>query len=579
MATFIDLFAGCGGLSSGLRSAGLTPIAEVEMDAWACETLRANFPEGRIIESDIRQIDDETIKTFAGVDVIAGGPPCQGFSVAGSTQFGIDDPRNELVFWFLHWVELLRPRVVLIENVPGMLSRTRDERTLLDAIKGELEPLGYGVTARILNAADYGVPQSRRRAIIAAVLGGSAFPFPKATHKSNDDRSQTDLFDALPPFTTVGEALSDLPSIDAGEGSDEHQPYASAPQSAYQARLRLGSDSVANHIAMKHTRRLLDRFAVIQPGQSLKDVPLEYGQRANLTGTTSKKPFKYNNYRLDAKKPSLTIPASFQSLFLHPEKNRNLTAREAARLMGFGDTFVFKGKRTTMSWEKHLSQYNQIGNAVCPPMAEALGLATLEALQCAASPLSASISRFPRKKSLQKASSLPEQTTGLTEGTIKKLNELAAEMGERSPTFRKASFTIPSATLPLALALATNGACPVCSRDAAPYGKHEGSFIYLISKEDTDSLRLNEQDHGLDYHLRTMLGINHQVAHLVGDRLVELGLVEEAQILNERTGRQVRGFTVRQCCRGFSSSNSFIIEAVRQCFQPSDKEALMLGAG
>jgi DNA (cytosine-5)-methyltransferase 1 len=566
MATFIDLFAGCGGLSSGLRSAGLIPLAEVEVDAWACETLRANFPDGKVIEADIRQIDDETISSFAGVDVIAGGPPCQGFSVAGSTQYGINDPRNELVFWFLHWVEILRPRVVLIENVPGMLSRSRDEQTLLDAIRHELEPIGYTVTAKILNAAEFGVPQSRRRAIIAAVLDGAPFPFPSATHGPSDLGDQTDLFGELQQFTTVGEALTDLPSIDAGEGSDDAQPYASEALSDYQARLRSDATGVFNHVAMKHTRRLIERFSIIKPGQSLKDVPLTHGQRTNLTGKTSDKPFKYNNYRLDPSKPSLTIPASFQSLFLHPVKNRNLTAREAARLMGFSDSFVFMGKRTTMSWEKHLSQYNQIGNAVCPPMAEALGAAAMSVLRQPSQVASPAVARSTRKHILQSVGHLPKPQTQLSVDAVKDLRERAADLGEHCAYFKKASFTIPSAALPLALCLATAKQCPVCSPDSAPYGCHSGDFLYLISKEDCESLRVNEQDHGLDYHLRTLLGIDHQVAHLVGERLAELGRVDEVQILNERTGRKVRGFEVRKAEMDYCDDHPSIMHAVRECF-------------
>ena len=128
-----------------------------------------------------------------------------------------------------------------------------------------------------------------------------------------------------------------------------------------------------NHDAMKHLDRLIERFKIIKQGQSLKDVPISHGQIAYGSGEKVEKPFKYNNYRIRGDRPSLAIPASYQSLFIHPYLNRNLTAREGARLMSFPDWYEFSGPRTSMSWEEGLSQYNQIGNAVCPLVAKALG--------------------------------------------------------------------------------------------------------------------------------------------------------------------------------------------------------------
>lgn len=544
METFIDLFAGCGGFSVGLRRAGMRSLAELEIDAWAAATLRSNFKNSEVIEDDIRNITDEKILQYTGVDVIVGGPPCQGFSVAGSTQYGLFDPRNELFYWFLHWVELLLPKIAVIENVPTILTKSKEGVTVLDAVKERLEPLGYTVKAKILNSADFGTPQARRRAFIVASRRGVDFVFPRVTHSQQSD--QKGLFQTVLSYVTVGEALSDLPDLRSGEGSDDLVPYETAPQNRYQEYVRAGSSGVCNHIAMKHTSRLIERFKVIKPGQSLKDVPIEYGQIAKITGEKVKKPFGYNNYRLDPSVPSMTIPASFQSLFLHPFQNRNLTAREAARIMGFPDSFVFKGKRTTMSWEKHLSQYNQIGNAVCPTVAEALGRELIRALASANPDIAAappSLTRPPLP--LKRAEQIPVLLGTIPEELRNRLAEVGKEwLKSPNTVFQSQGFSVPVETLPAAILFARWRECPLCSPDVAPHGHHTGTICFLISKDDLHSLRENKQDHGLDYHLRASLGLNHQVGHLVGEKLGELGFASIKDIQNERTGRKVRGIEV-----------------------------------
>ncbi|UCV01863.1 DNA cytosine methyltransferase [Dechloromonas denitrificans] len=549
MAKFLDLFAGCGGFSVGLKKAGLSSVGEVELDAWAADSLRSNFPESRILEGDVREFDDEVIRSFIGVDVIVGGPPCQGFSVAGASQFGIDDPRNELPHWFLHWVSILCPKIAIIENVPNILTKSDGTTSVLEVIKGEFERLGYLVVYKVLNAADYGTPQQRRRAFIVATAPGVYFQFPEPTHVVNTN-SNHDLFGNLHPYVTVGEALSDLPPIEAGEGTDDQIPYATSPMNDYQKEMRKGSDGVKNHIAMRHTSRLIERFKVIGPGQSLKDVPSEHGQIAKITGDAVKKPFKSNNYRLDPSKPSLAIPASFQSLFLHPKLHRNLTAREAARIMGFPDNYEFKGRRTTMSWEKNLSQYNQIGNAVCPPVATALGRSILHALENATSSLpSGSVASVagPRATTLTRSAPLPRITSLVDTEIESELTSLGTKiLGGDNTTFSRQGFSVPNATLPAALIFAASKACPVCSSEKAPFGVHAGEIPFLISKENLHSLQENGQDHGLDYHLRALFNIPHQVGHLVGEQLAELGLVELVTVVNQRTGRRVRGMRLRK---------------------------------
>lgn len=537
--TFIDLFAGCGGFSTGLEQAGLKGVLHLESDVWACETLKANFSADTVLCADIREVKDDVIAEYKGVDVIVGGPPCQGFSVAGSTQFGVYDKRNELVLWFLHWVTTLEPQAVVIENVPQILTKKdRAGMTVMDLVQEKLRPIGYAVTSRVLSAADFGVPQLRRRAFIFAIKSGS-FPILEATHA---EHSPEELFrQSLAPYVTVGEALSDLPCITAGQGVDEAVSYATPPLNSYQSMMRKRSSGVSNHVAMRHTARLIERFSQIKPDESLKDVNPNFGQISYKSGQLNEKPFKYNNYRLNPNRPSLTIPASFQSLFLHPNLNRNLTAREAARLMSFPDRFVFRGKRTTMSWEKHLSQYNQIGNAVCPLVASAIGKALREILT--PHKTLPAIRVGGHKPLASRRLQMPQR---LSQGQERKLQRaLQAAIPELRHTTHVTinGFTIPVSALALALLVITNEACCVCDNVVPPHGIHTGRMPFLISKDDTETLMANENDHGLDFHVRALLEINHEVAHLIGQELERLKIAVTADVINERTGRSVRGIS------------------------------------
>ena len=179
---------------------------------------------------------------------------------------------------------------------------------------------------------------------------------------------------------TVDEAISDLPQINACEGS-EVMNYPIAPQNEYQSQMRQNMQYVTNHIAMNHTKRLIDRFEAIKPGQSLVDVWETHGSvKRGAPGEKSDVKFGQNNQRLWGNQPAPTIAASFQSNFIHPHLNRNFTAREGARLQSFPDDFIFEGMRTKMSWEKGLSQYQQIGNAVPVLMAKAIGECVINTL-------------------------------------------------------------------------------------------------------------------------------------------------------------------------------------------------------
>ena len=216
----------------------------------------------------------------------------------------------------------------------------------------------------VLNAAEFGVPQSRMRVFFIGLRDD--IPYDK-------ERIEPKGFLFGDEQISIEQAIMDLPQIQAGEG-EEIVDYGCEPQNDYQRWAREGSTEVHNHIAMRHTARLVERFSHIGFGQSVADVAEEYQQRQRgAADKISGKVYSQNNMRPYPDKPSPTIPASFQSNFVHPYINRNYTAREGARLQSFPDRYVFCGKRTTMSWEKNLSQYQQIGNAVPPLLARAIG--------------------------------------------------------------------------------------------------------------------------------------------------------------------------------------------------------------
>lgn len=216
-----------------------------------------------------------------------------------------------------------------------------------------------------MNAAEFGVPQSRIRVFFIGLRNNIEYDKEKIAPKSF-------LFGA--DQVTIEQAIMDLPKLKSGEGCAECD-YTMPPQNDYQRWVRQNSLKVCNHIAMRHTARLVERFSHIGFGQSVADVDEEYQQRQRGDATkVSGKVYSQNNMRPYPDKPSPTVPASFQSNFVHPYENRNYTAREGARLQSFPDTYIFCGKRTTMSWEKNLSQYQQIGNAVPPLLAKAVAI-------------------------------------------------------------------------------------------------------------------------------------------------------------------------------------------------------------
>ena len=382
--TVLDLFAGAGGFGLGFDLTNeFKVICSLEKDKWAADTLRYNAKENHtIIEADIS--DFTTHSSITQVcrripDVIIGGPPCQGFSIQGPAhKKDPNDPRNSLFQNFAYWVEIFEPKIFVMENVKGILNRKNAENVkVIEIIKKTFQKLGYRIDIWLLNAAEYGVPQLRERAFIVGNRFNKNISEPTISHTIKKNGNDT-----LTPAITVGEALKDLPPIKSSEG-EELQDYKTEPQNEYQKWVRGKQKKVINHIAMKHTSRVIERYKQIQNGVSLSMVGKEFKVRKrNGNGKLSEIEFNSNYRHLKAEQISYTIPASFYSSFIHPNIPRNITAREAARLQSFPDWYIFKGKRTVLSSkllqkqgrheDNYLSQYNQIGNAVPPILARSI---------------------------------------------------------------------------------------------------------------------------------------------------------------------------------------------------------------
>ncbi|MDF2144640.1 DNA cytosine methyltransferase [Knoellia sp. p5-6-4] len=388
MAVAIDLFAGAGGFSLGVEMAGYTVTHALEIDAWACDTIRTNHSGTEVFQQDVTAVEDKWFLDHfpKNPDLMVGGPPCQGFSHAAVGRQDPKDPRNSLFRDFARAARVLEPSRVIMENVPGILrAKTSSGESVQHVIVEEFENLGYNVSVLVLNAHEFGVPQIRRRVFFVAdsmATPPSAIP---ATH----GESGPTIFGELKPFVTVREALGDLPLVDVGSRLDP-VPYTSAPTNAYQAVMRDGAgEAVRNHMPMRHSQRLVERFKTIAPGQSQSHAPEEHAPRLRTrTESQGAGRFDQNNRRMHWDRPCHTVPATFYANFIHPELHRNFTPREGARIQSFPDRYVFEGKPTVVSQkllaregrvgEKHLCQYVQIGNAV-PPLLAASLLRSLDA--------------------------------------------------------------------------------------------------------------------------------------------------------------------------------------------------------
>ena len=315
-ARVIDLFAGAGGFSLGFQMAGAEVVGAVEIDKWAGETLMHNHPETRIVIRDNETISDsEVIELFAelGSNIIVGGPPCQGFSVCRRDKGDPKDPRNSLFEEFLRFGSLLEPDLLVMENVSNLTKIKTDNGTpVIDIILRELEEAGYDVTWDVLQATDYGVPQIRKRLFVVASKTQLNFPFPRRTHHTDHSEGDTLFHRGLQQCPSLWDAISDLPELAAGEGA-ETMPYSGPPKNDYQASLRNAETVLTNHIAMKHSKRIVERFASMSWGDSVSDVPHHLRPKRRNSDEIANTIYDQNNRR---QSPNLAYPVNAHDRYM-----------------------------------------------------------------------------------------------------------------------------------------------------------------------------------------------------------------------------------------------------------------------
>lgn len=340
MSTFnvLDLFCGAGGLSYGFECAGYDILIGIDNDSKALETFELNHKGSKIICGDITQItykqDIKPLLNGKKIDIIVGGPPCQGMSLSGPRQF--DDPRNRLYLSYIRLVDEIRPKAFVIENVPGLVSLFKG--AIKDSIIEKFTAMGYTVEYKIMCASDYGVPQNRKRVVFVGRKKGE-YNYPPI----NED------------IVTCSMALSDLPTLENQLG-EEVSEYMTEPQNEYQKLMRKNSEYVLNHIAACHSDKVKDIIALVPDGGNYKNLPLEYQNSRN---------FHVAWTRFSSDKPAPTIDTGHRHHF-HYKYNRVPTVRECARLQSFPDDFKFLGNKT--------QQFRQVGNAVPPLMAQAIAV-------------------------------------------------------------------------------------------------------------------------------------------------------------------------------------------------------------
>ena len=335
-----DLFSGVGGMSEGFRMAGFDIKFAIEFDKEIAAAYKKNHPNTEVIADDICNVDVKTLHAkYPQIDVVMGGPPCQGFSQKGK-RLNLNDPRNYLFQQFVRFVDELNPKYFVLENVPNIITTSNGyfKKQIVDAF----EKLGYKVDYGVLCAVDFGVPQDRHRAVFIG----------------QKNKLEVSLPSPVGNRTTIKDAIYDLPFIASGEGKEECQ-YTKEAISDYQRLMRKGCRILYNHVATKHNDLALKRLAMIPKGAGREVLPPEERTKSIYSGTWS---------RMIEDDISVTITTRYDTpssgRFTHPILDRCITTREAARIQSFPDTFRFYGSKT--------SQMKQVGNAVPPLLAKAI---------------------------------------------------------------------------------------------------------------------------------------------------------------------------------------------------------------
>ena len=337
----IDLFCGAGGFSLGFENAGFKTV--LALDKWedAINTFNYNRKSKKGQSIDIHEYDNEKLQELIKknpVDGIIGGPPCQGFSLQGSRNIG--DERNSLYLEYVRFVEVIKPKFFVLENVKGLLNLKGG--FFKDDIIERFSKLGYNVDFKVLKASDFGVPQKRERVFFVGLnreyFGELYFEFPVGDTKY---------------AMGCEAALSDLPSLD---NKEDHTKYRELPLNEYQRKMRKNSTELVNNEGTKHTDKTKEIIGMVPNGGDIRDLPEEYYLVRNYSSA-----FK----RMHSDLPSSTIDCGHRNYF-HYKENRIPTVREAARIQSFPDNYIFSGNKT--------NQYTQVGNAVPPMLSEKIAL-------------------------------------------------------------------------------------------------------------------------------------------------------------------------------------------------------------
>ncbi len=387
--TAIDLFCGAGGLSEGFERAGIRTVGAVDSNEVAMKTFWLNHPsvpDENIVTGDLEQFEPGAFSRLAGdtqLDILVGAPPCQGFSSAGKRSKRskekyreADDSRNFLFEHLIQAAEELKPRVVLLENVPGMNSARSGALTFLQHARTALEELGYTTAFWKVNAAAFGVPQDRQRVFLIAALGPSLPARPAQEYQSMTGNIDVD---ALPPVT-LDEAIFDLPPTEPDSATVVTPKQLSATESDHRYRRYVRKQRLLdnrkllyNHCVRYHNDRDLELYAMLKPGQNSVDV-VEQGRDDLMRYRTDVFDDKYTRLRPD--RPCKTIVAHLAkdgNGYIHPDQVRSISVREAARVQSFPDGYIFCGAPT--------DQWTQLGNAVPPVLGEAIARSILRFLR------------------------------------------------------------------------------------------------------------------------------------------------------------------------------------------------------
>lgn len=357
----LDLFCGCGGISTGLRMAGFDVVAGVDIEKKYLATFARNFGSNKAHELNLCDISPKELMKILDIkrgelNLLAGGPPCQGFSknIPRKNRF-LDDSNNQLIKTFLLYCEAFQPQMILMENVAEM--KNGFKQTYTEEIIDRLSSKGYSVTAVVLNAADYGVPQRRRRAFFLANRLGVKFKVPNPTHfKTLEKGKEQPCIFQREKHITVWEAIGDLPPLLHGEGFEESE-YETKPFSGFQKIMRGNRKRVKNHVSRKLRDKQYNRLASLKPGEGLKDLPPDLKVKGGYSGA-------YGRLTKEMIAPTITrwVFHTGSGRWGHPVDIRTISIREIARIQSFPDKFEFVGSYT--------DQCGQLGNAVPPLLAK-----------------------------------------------------------------------------------------------------------------------------------------------------------------------------------------------------------------